>query len=196
MKKSARNNAVVLSAKYDAIETTPGVFRPPTLQEIGAVFHLTRERVRQILAAAGENINDQGAKMAQQAKRFRTALAAAHKWAVLRSGPRKGKARPEYCAYRNMLNRCLLPSCPNYAKYGAIGVKICPEWLGKFGFQTFVKDMGRRPPGKFKSGLSRFSIDRIGNAPLYSKATCRWATPKQQCAPGQRRARKKAVHGA
>jgi len=195
MKKSARNNAVVLSAKYDAIEETPGVFRPPTLQEIGAVFHLTRERVRQILAAAGENINDQGAKMVQQAKRFRASLAAAHKWMVLRSGPRKGEARPEYTVYRNMLRRCLDPACPAYAKYGAVGVVICSTWLGKFGFQTFVKDMGRRPPGKFKSGRAVFSIDRIGNAPLYSKATCRWATQKQQCAPGQRRPRKQGSHG-
>jgi hypothetical protein len=57
--------------------------------------------------------------------------------------------------------------------YGGAGVTIDDRWLGPDGFNNFLTDMGRRPPGKT---LDRYPI-RQGN---YGPDNCRWATPKQQ----------------
>ena len=42
-----------------------------------------------------------------------------------------------YRRYIDMKTRCLNPQSCNYKYYGARGIKICTEWLGKDGFKNF-----------------------------------------------------------
>ena len=73
-----------------------------------------------------------------------------------------------------MKARCYNKSCCNYKYYGARGIKICDEWLGKDGFNNFLKwsiDNG------FKKELS---IDRINNNGDYKPNNCRWTTKSIQ----------------
>lgn len=87
---------------------------------------------------------------------------------------------PTYYSWRAMKARCLNPNDIKYSYYGGDGITICQRWMK---FQMFLDDMGERPPGT--------SLDRINNALGYSKANCRWATPKQQ---GENHTNHKWVH--
>ncbi|HOM98561.1 MAG TPA: hypothetical protein PLY41_09705 [Acetomicrobium sp.] len=68
-----------------------------------------------------------------------------------------------------MKQRCEDESVPHYSRYGAKGIKVCPEWHS---FDTFYKDMGERPKD--------MTLDRIDSKGGYNKANCQWSTPKQQ----------------
>ena len=107
-----------------------------------------------------------------------------------------GKPRAEYQVFRNILQRCFNPANPNFACYGGrkpIPVTVCDQWnpsvVGKVAFTNFFNAVGPRPAGKTKTGHALYSIHRVNNAPLYSPATVKWATQKEQCGHGQRRTR-------
>ena len=74
--------------------------------------------------------------------------------------------------YRSMWNRCMNPNHISYERYGGKGVTICDRWLGYYGLQNFVDDMGERPDG--------CTLDRIDGTKGYSPDNCRWATPSTQ----------------
>lgn len=76
----------------------------------------------------------------------------------------------EYRIWRKMFDRCYDPRCKEYPRWGGRGITICAQWSN---FETFFADMGRRPS-------ILHSIERNDNALGYSKANCRWATPKEQ----------------
>ena len=76
----------------------------------------------------------------------------------------------EYRSYTALKSRCLNPDNDKYSYYGGRDIKVCRRW--KKDFLNFYKDMGDRPRGT--------SIDRIDNNKGYSKANCRWTTPKVQ----------------
>mgnify|MGYP003492582723 CR=1 FL=1 len=76
-----------------------------------------------------------------------------------------------YTSYRQMKQRCSLKSHNKY--YGEKGIKVCDRWLGKEGFNNFLKDMGLRPLGQT---LDRFP-DKNG---VYGPENCRWATALEQ----------------
>lgn len=74
-----------------------------------------------------------------------------------------------YESWAAMRERCLHKDHAAYPQYGGRGVKICERWSD---FKNFLEDMGERPANK--------TLDRIDDALIYSKETCRWATDKEQ----------------
>lgn len=81
--------------------------------------------------------------------------------------------KAEYSIWLSMKRRCDTPSSNSYTNYGGRGIKVCKRWLGMYGFQHFLLDMGERPS-------QIHSIDRINNDGDYCPQNCRWATPTEQ----------------
>lgn len=76
----------------------------------------------------------------------------------------------EYHIWNAMLQRCNKLHHASYADYGGRGIKVCKEW---FLFETFLKDMGKRPS-------KGHSLDRIDPNQGYNPLNVRWATGKVQ----------------
>lgn len=71
-----------------------------------------------------------------------------------------------------MRYRCSKPTCTAYPKYGAKGIKVCPEWDKNF---EVFRDWA------LSNGYNDFlTIDRIDSHADYSPHNCRWVTQKVQ----------------
>jgi hypothetical protein len=81
----------------------------------------------------------------------------------------------EYRCYTAMKQRCLNKKCTGYHYYGAKGIEVHPDWLGKGGFERFVAHIGRRPSRDH-------SIDRVNGKRGYEPGNVRWATRAEQLA--------------
>lgn len=77
-----------------------------------------------------------------------------------------------YSSWSAMINRCMNPRTPNYAEYGALGIKVCRRWRR---FENFIADLGPRP--SLAHSIDRYP-DRQGD---YRPGNCRWATRSEQC---------------
>lgn len=91
---------------------------------------------------------------------------------IIRNGKRSNSLYPTYAS---MKDRCYNINNKSYHNYGGRGIKVCHRWLGKYGFDNFISDMGKKPS-------PNHSLDRIDNNSSYEPNNCRWATIHQQAA--------------
>jgi hypothetical protein len=84
---------------------------------------------------------------------------------------RRGATSLEYKTWIGIKRRCNRPNCKDYGKYGALGIRLSPEWDSSF--EAFLADMGPRPSPKHQ-------IDREDSSGNYEKGNCRWVTPTVQ----------------
>ena len=75
-----------------------------------------------------------------------------------------------YYRYKQMINRCYIPTHKEYKNYGDRGIRVCSKWLESV--ENYIEDMGFPP---FKEA----QVDRINNNDGYFKENCRWATPQE-----------------
>lgn len=96
---------------------------------------------------------------------------------VIRRNTKHGEAvghRPsaEWVCWKSMHQRCRDRNHRRYADWGGRGITVCARWSGPRGFERFLADMGRRPPG--------LTLERKKNDLGYSPTNCEWATRKAQ----------------
>lgn len=78
---------------------------------------------------------------------------------------------PEYRAWKHINNRCHNPKNKSYSNYGGRGIVVCKRWRDSY--ESFLKDMGRRPSPKLQ-------VERINNNGNYEPGNCTWSTRKAQ----------------
>ncbi len=79
----------------------------------------------------------------------------------------------EHSVYQNMLGRCYNKNNQDYYNYGGRNIKVDETWLGEYGLEQFIVDMGMKP-------FEDASLDRIDNNIGYSKTNCRWIHKSEQ----------------
>lgn len=82
-----------------------------------------------------------------------------------KDNPMAAYKTPEYAAWVQVKRCCVYRNNPNYARFGALGVKMHPAWIDSFA--QFLKDMGEMPHSHGK--LERISLD--GD---FEPSNCRW----------------------
>jgi lambda repressor-like predicted transcriptional regulator len=74
---------------------------------------------------------------------------------------------PEYLSWQHAKKRCNDPKDKEFHRYGAKGVKMCPEW--EIDFAAFYRELGPRPS-------KAHTLDRIVGPLGYRPGNVRWAT--------------------
>jgi len=66
-----------------------------------------------------------------------------------------------------MVERCRNPKCASYRYYGARGIRVAREWIGRGGFEAFW----RHASATYRDNLSLDRIDPFGD---YEPGNIRW----------------------
>lgn len=85
--------------------------------------------------------------------------------------------------YWSMVRRCKYPSQINYKYYGGKGIRV--EWKSYAEFREDMYDSYMEHVSKH--GRKDTTIDRIDSDLNYCRENCRWATMKEQNAPGNKK---------
>jgi hypothetical protein len=82
--------------------------------------------------------------------------------------------RAEYPIWKAMLQKCGNPKSSAYARFGGRGIRICPQWQGRSGFEQFLADVGPQvSPG---AGLKQ--IDPDGD---FAPGNVKWCEDTRPC---------------
>lgn len=84
-----------------------------------------------------------------------------------------------YHKYCGMKERCYNPNYSYYRRYGGRGIKMCDEWLGKYGFENFKKWAYENGYDDNKHTYQQ-TLDRIDLDGNYEPSNCRWVDMKTQ----------------
>ncbi len=74
-------------------------------------------------------------------------------------------------AWYDAIRNCYNPKRKQYSQYGALGIKVCPEWGASYA--QFLKDMGPAP-------MDRTWLGRLDVRGNYEPANCIWTTREEQ----------------
>ena len=94
-----------------------------------------------------------------------------------------GWKKASYNTWRAMMRRCNNPNDKDYKRYGAVGVRVCPQWVD---YTQFEKDMGE-PCGAE-------TLDRIDPYGDYTPENCRWAALPVQARNTRMHSKNKTGH--
>lgn len=75
---------------------------------------------------------------------------------------------PLYSTWAGMISRCTKDTSISFIRYGAIGIKVCDDWMS---VNKFIEDM-------YPTHVKGLQLDRINNNGNYERSNCRWVTPK------------------
>ncbi len=78
------------------------------------------------------------------------------------------RTSPIYKSWVHVIDVCHNPNNPEYKYFGAIGVKVCDEWLNSY--SNFLQDMSPTPD----QNNENFFIERMDSTQPYCKANCKW----------------------
>lgn len=87
-----------------------------------------------------------------------------------------------YRLWQSMKARCYYEKDLSYHNYGGRGIKVCDEWLGKYGFENF-KNWAFSNGYKeevLPNGKNKWTLDRIDVNLNYSPDNCRFITIQDQ----------------
>ncbi len=76
----------------------------------------------------------------------------------------------EYKAWSGMKNKCYNPNSLTYKNYGALGIRVCDEWVDSF--DAFMDHVGKKPG-------EEFYLDRINNDEDYKPGNVKWTSLKE-----------------
>jgi hypothetical protein len=96
--------------------------------------------------------------------------------------PRHGMCyHPLFEVHKAMMSRCYREASKDYRNYGARGIRVHKPWHD---VRVFIADIeaeiGPRPDGRYPSGWSLYTLDRIDNDGNYEPGNVRWSTRLEQ----------------
>lgn len=103
---------------------------------------------------------------------------------------KQGMSRTKlYSVLDGMRSRCYNPRNARYKDYGARGITVCDQWMGRQGRENFLNWAVQNG---YKEGLSIDRIDVNGN---YEPGNCRWTTDSVQMFNRQKRPSRLGLRG-